>query len=86
MPVVEEQGTNPFARGPAEPGGQRRFSQKLDDRVAERGNVGRVVDQQSTVQMLDLLEMTPDCAGDDRTGLPHRLSHSEAEPLLQSFS
>ena len=35
--------------------------------------------------MLDLLEMTPDCARDDGTGLPHRLSHSQAEPLLQAL-
>src|ERR1039458_6109554 len=35
--------------------------------------------------MLDLLEMTPDRARDDGTGLPHRLGHSEAEPLLQAL-
>jgi hypothetical protein len=38
-----------------------------------------------TVQMFDLLEMTADCACDDGPGLPHRLSHSEAEPLLQTL-
>src|ERR1039458_820592 len=35
--------------------------------------------------MLDLVEMTPDCARDDGTGFPHRLSQSEAEPLLQAL-
>src|ERR1039457_4329147 len=55
VPVVEKEGTNPFARGLAESGGQRRFSQELDDRIAERSNVSRVLDQQSTVQMFDLL-------------------------------
>ena len=85
MPVVEKQGARSFARGLAESGGQRRFSQELDDRIAERSYVSRVLDQQSAVQMLDLLEMTPDRARDDGTGLPHRLSHSEAEPLLQAL-
>src|ERR1035437_10902781 len=69
VPVVEKEGTNPFARGLAESGGQRRFSQELDDRIAERSNVSRVLDQQSTVQMFDLLEMTPHRACDDGTGL-----------------
>ena len=85
VPVVEKQGPNPLARGLAEAGGQRRFSQELDDRITERSNVSRVLDQQSTVQMLDLVEMTPDRARDDGTGFPHRLSHSKAEPLLQAL-
>src|SRR5450432_3580554 len=60
VPVVEKQGANPFARGLAEAGGQSRFSQELDDRIAERSDISRVLDQQPTVQMFDLLEMTPD--------------------------
>jgi len=47
--VVEKQGANPFAPGLAESRGQRRFSQQLDDRIAERANVSRVLDQQSAV-------------------------------------
>jgi hypothetical protein len=65
VPVVEKQGASSFARGLAESRGQRRFSQELDDRIAECSYVSRVLDQQSTVQMLDLREMTPDRTRDD---------------------
>jgi hypothetical protein len=57
--VVEIEGANPFTPGLAESGGQRRFSQQHDDRIPERCDVSRVLDQQSTVQMFDLLKMTP---------------------------
>ena len=76
---------DPFARGLAEPGGPRRFLQELDDRIAERPDVSWVLDQQSAAPVLDLLQMTPHGAGDDGTGLPHRLGHSQAEPLLQAL-
>jgi hypothetical protein len=35
--------------------------------------------------MFDLLEMPPHRACDNGTRFPHRLSHSEAEPLLQAL-
>ena len=63
VPVVEKQGASPFAPGLAEPGGQRRVAQQLDDRIAERSHVGRVVDQQPAVPVLDLIQMAPHRAG-----------------------
>ena len=85
MPVVEKQGANPFARGLAEPGGQRRFLQEFDDRIAERPDVSRVCDEQAAVPVLDLLQMAPHCARDDGTGLPHRLGHSRPNPSCRLF-
>jgi hypothetical protein len=81
----EEVVAHALARGRAEPPGPCRVVEDPSDRLTAGGDVGGIVDQQSTLVVHDLVLDPADARGDDRALLPHGLGHGEAEAFDEAL-
>src|SRR5687767_13368763 len=59
--------------------------ESLADQAAEACEVARVVEQETSAPVLDLIQDAADGAGNHRTGLPHGLGHGQPEAFLQAL-